>query len=400
MTVNTPKHWHNDAHQHWLQGDKHQAIQAVIQQLNLHKIKPIELTLQAAYYLFFIQDYAAAARILETNPGNNSENIEACVNLAVCYAKLRRFEEAAICARRVTELDPSNYLAYDIQAAAFSRLRQFSKARHAGTQALILKDQLSTNSNEQPKLPDVNTLRNQIQKPSVIAYSLWGKNPRYLRGALRNALLAADIYPGWTLRFYVDDSVPADFIGILKKLGAQTRECKDSGNTREKLCRRFAVASDPGVGYFLVRDADSVISPREATAVKQWQDSGKCFHVIRDWWSHTDLVLAGLWGGIATALPDIDAMLEDYQPPHVETLHIDQWFLRDCVWQYIRQSHLLHDRFFETADAVKLAELGEANSYHIGQDEFTARSKQQTTFLAPWISLYPCLQIPQSQRGN
>lgn len=400
MAGSTPKYWHTEAHQRWLQGDKHGAIQTVIQQLNLNKIKPIQLTLQLAYYFFFIQDYAAAASILETKQGEETEHSEIDANLAVCYAKLRRFEEAAKYAARVTERDPRNYLAYDIQASAYSHLRQFNRARHAGTQALRLKDHLSKHTNEQSSLPDAASLHRQTQKPSIIAYSLWGESPRYLRGALRNALLAADIYPDWTLRFYVDDSVPADFIGILKKLGAQIRECKDSGSTREKLCRRFAVASDPDVGYFLVRDADSVINLREAIAVKQWQDSGKCFHVIRDWWSHTDLVLAGLWGGIATALPDINAMLEHYQPPHVETLHIDQWFLRDRVWQYIRQSHLLHDRFFDSADAVKLSELGDANNYHIGQDEFAARPAQQAAFLAPWISLHPCLQIPQQQQGN
>ena len=32
---------------------------------------------------------------------------------------------------------------------------------------------------------------------NVIAFSLWGSNPRYLRGALTNATVARYLYPGW-----------------------------------------------------------------------------------------------------------------------------------------------------------------------------------------------------------
>ena len=42
-----------------------------------------------------------------------------------------------------------------------------------------------------------------------------------------------------------------------------------SGDTdiRHLLCRRFLVSDDPDVGCFMVRDCDSVIGEREASAV-------------------------------------------------------------------------------------------------------------------------------------
>jgi len=36
----------------------------------------------------------------------------------------------------------------------------------------------------------------------IVAFSLWGNNPKYTVGAVRNAELTPSIYPGWTARFY------------------------------------------------------------------------------------------------------------------------------------------------------------------------------------------------------
>src|SRR5262249_55665739 len=52
----------------------------------------------------------------------------------------------------------------------------------------------------------------------VIAFSLWGREPRYLVGAVRNAELAARVYPGWTCRFYVGRSVPSATVRRLAAL--------------------------------------------------------------------------------------------------------------------------------------------------------------------------------------
>ena len=43
---------------------------------------------------------------------------------------------------------------------------------------------------------------------NVISFSLWGDNPKYTIGAIKNAMLAKDIYPGWICRFYLGRSVP------------------------------------------------------------------------------------------------------------------------------------------------------------------------------------------------
>ena len=44
----------------------------------------------------------------------------------------------------------------------------------------------------------------------VIAFSLWGSNPKYVIGAIRNAELAERLYPGWVCVFYIDFNTVSD----------------------------------------------------------------------------------------------------------------------------------------------------------------------------------------------
>ena len=47
--------------------------------------------------------------------------------------------------------------------------------------------------------------------------------------------------------------------------------------------------------------------------------------------------------------------MASYQPSTMETPNIDQWFLRDCLWRYLRQSARVHDRCFHSARCGALA---------------------------------------------
>ena len=77
-----------------------------------------------------------------------------------------------------------------------------------------------------------------------------------------------------------------------------------------------------------------------------WLQSGKAFHVMRDWWTHTEVMLAGMWGGTGGVLPPLQTLLEDFKPASLANWHLDQWFLRAQVWPTARQSCLIHDSKF------------------------------------------------------
>src|SRR5436190_69314 len=99
------------------------------------------------------------------------------------------------------------------------------RAKLFGTLALQEKDKAVADRYGQPKL----RRRKPGKKKQIIAFTLFGSGPRYLRGALDNVLVARDLYPGWMCRFYVDDSVDETFLKVLEEEGSEVI-LDDSGN--------------------------------------------------------------------------------------------------------------------------------------------------------------------------
>src|SRR5262249_9203298 len=152
------------------------------------------------------------------------------------------------------------------------------------------------------------------------------------------------LYPDWTCRVYLDESVPQLAVDKLRDAGSQIVIMPAASN-HYGLFWRFFAADDDQVRYFLCRDADSRINTQEAAAVTEWLGSGKAFHVMRDSLFHTDLILAGLWGGVGGRLDGIRAWIDRF---YRRTNHrwVDQDFLRAEVWPRIREQTMIHDSFY------------------------------------------------------
>ena len=54
---------------------------------------------------------------------------------------------------------------------------------------------------------------------------LYGKQPKYTLGAVRNAETVHKYFPGWTTRFYVRRDVHPDIVQKLRELGAGPCYC-------------------------------------------------------------------------------------------------------------------------------------------------------------------------------
>jgi tetratricopeptide (TPR) repeat protein len=392
-----PEGWSAEGHRLWEAGQHTPAIQTVVGRINALAAQQSPSPRhheQLSYYLWLGKDLQGALRMLELACQMDPERTESRRNLSVLYGRAGLHDKAVEAAQAVLRQTPDDPVACDMLATELRHLNRLDEARAAGTQSLLLKDRQAAAaavSRSGWSLPAQRASAGQHRigdKPNVIAFSLWGTQPRYLRGALRNVLVAPGLFPGWTLRFYVDDSVPAGFIALLDQLGAQVvKHTGTEPSQRQRLCWRFQVANDAGVGYFLARDADSVLSEREARAVNAWLDGAAHFHVIRDWWSHTDLMLAGLWGGVAGVLPSMKLMLRTYQSAALETPNIDQWFLRDRVWPLVRHSVCMHDRLFNLPGTQPIpGPTPPAGGHlHIGQNEHAVRADEQARLLAHWI---------------
>lgn len=211
---------------------------------------------------------------------------------------------------------------------------------------------------------------------NIIAYSLYGGLPRYCETALINVTLARQIYPEWTCRFYVDDTVPGHIRQQLTERGAQVQHVSAAQKELSGLYWRFLVMDDPDAKRFLIRDADSLVSYRERAAVDEWLASGKWFHTMRDSYTHTELILAGMWGGTHGIFHNIEQMVRDFIQTgrFLTTRVMDQHFLRYCIWPTLTRSVCRHDSQGFEADAFNFPAPAQQTdfeqlAFHVGMNE-------------------------------
>jgi len=213
----------------------------------------------------------------------------------------------------------------------------------------------------------------QTRERNVIAFSLFGRDPKYCETAVLNVQEQPHVCPHWICRFYVDGSVPDHVIARLRAGGAQIVPVEGAAAQWPGPMWRLLALDDPQAHRILFRDADSVVSRREAEAVEQWVASGKRFHMMRDAGSHTELMLAGLWGVVAGSLPPLEKLMERFMSAPLESRHFaDQYFLRQYVWPYARTSLMQHDSVFGFMDAMPFPDGGSHKGLRVGDSEGSA----------------------------
>lgn len=178
----------------------------------------------------------------------------------------------------------------------------------------------------------------------VVSFSLWGSDPKYCIGAIRNAALCREYYPEWIPRYYIGDSVPKNVVRDLISFQAEIVNMKEPGDWRGLFWRFYAIA-DMDVGVMISRDCDSRISEREVMAVNDWLNSDYLFHIMRDHPAHSRRILGGMWGVKAPLLKDIRKSIDNYVPQN--RWQSDQDFLSNVIYPKIKKYALIHDEIFE-----------------------------------------------------
>jgi hypothetical protein len=177
----------------------------------------------------------------------------------------------------------------------------------------------------------------------VVTFSLYGSNPLYLTGAVRNVEVGRQFYPGWVYRFYVGASVPSDIVQTLSALGAQIVPMSGPEDS-SAMFWRFSVFDDPAVDVAVIRDSDSRPTERERAAVEQWLTSDKGFHIMRDHPSHNTEIPGGMWGARSSgARPLLESVAKGTWPGQKGE---DQHFLARQVYPHAKRDAMIHDSFF------------------------------------------------------
>lgn len=391
--VYTPVNWNREAEALWSGGDRDAATELVLKALDANPAPDPDAFIQSGFYLFQLFRFDLAGKVLEYGTSLFPDHPMILLTLGTSFSRTGEHWKAIPILERFLALEQGDASAYDALAMSCSVTGDVIRARLFGTLALAAKDAITADRRGVPRL----TLRREPgTRRRIIAFSLFGSNPRYLRGALHNVIAARTLYPGWTCRFIVDDSVDATFCAVMAEEGAEIiHDASSDTDIRHLLTRRFLVADDPEVGYFIVRDCDSVVSKREAVAVSDWIDSGLPFHAMRDWYTHTDPMLAGMWGGVAGVLPDMKNAIADYRDNHPLNTNWDQAFLSNQVWPAVRDQILVHDRLFET-HATRPFPTPTPPVAHVGQNEYAVDKQGQAAALAAFADRIPALSLPRS----
>lgn len=129
----------------------------------------------------------------------------------------------------------------------------------------------------------------------VISFSVYGSNPKYTVGMIKNLELSKMIFPDWKVYIYYNNTVPIDMIEKYKKYNNCKLFNMDDYNL-PGMFWRFLTYDKENVERFISRDADSRLSMREKLAVDEWIESGKPLHIMRDHPNHGIPIYGGLFG--------------------------------------------------------------------------------------------------------
>jgi hypothetical protein len=324
----------------------------------------------AALHHFRTSDFerALALMLSVAEREGSPENVK---NVAVALRSLGRAREAvAWMESRKDAFDRIEY--HDVLCSLLVRLGDIPEAVAHGNRALVLKDEAAP-SRALPE-PVVRQFDVGRRSRNLIAFSIWGGDVRYLNGAITNAVVARYLYPGWTARFYTDESTPPPFREALVQNGAQVVMVEDLPADRFGLFWRFLVEDDPDVDIYLVRDADSVMNIKERWAVADWLESGKAFHVMRDNPQHSELMLAGMWGAHRGNIGAMRKRIEDSVQAGRNIGNnstLDQHFLRNVIWPIARNSVKIHDDYFDFLAPARFSPRFALPGWmHVGQNDW------------------------------
>lgn len=336
-------------------------------------------------YLFNLGDYAGVIHNCYEILKITQEDPEIFEHLGIGLSKRKRLKEAVPVLNHALKLAPTKANIHDSLTAIYAELKKPLEARYHGEKSLLIKDQQATQKGKAHDIAvPIPDFRYDEPDKHIIAFSLWGDQPRYLQGALKNVALAPEIFPGWRCRFYCDDSVPPEVTQKLTEGGAEIVKMPAPKTYYDGLFWRFQVVDDRHLKRYLVRDCDAVLNTQERVAVDAWIDSRKHFHLIRDFYSHSELILAGLWGGVGGALPSLATLRSEFQPATLPSTCFDQLFLREAVWPTLKQSCLTHDSWFRVLGAQPFPPYGQLPPHrHVGQNDWVLQQGKSSSPSAP-----------------
>ena len=179
----------------------------------------------------------------------------------------------------------------------------------------------------------------------IISFCLWGNNPKYCIGAIKNSELYKTIYPDWICRFYIGSDVDINIISRLIKNDCEIIIVPYSKNTWINMLWRFKPIIDSEVDIFICRDTDSRLNLREKFAVDEWLESDKSVHIMRDHPYHGNSMLGGMIGFKRSIFEIVSSSLQQFT--FKDEYGTDYNFFNNILYPIAKEDCIIHDEIFD-----------------------------------------------------
>jgi hypothetical protein len=181
----------------------------------------------------------------------------------------------------------------------------------------------------------------------VISFSLYGTNPFYCEGAIKNAKDKSATYGSdWETWFYVYEDVPTHYVDDLKKYADKIIPIASDFNIKHGMFWRFLPILDDDVLCMIVRDLDSRTTNKDVRCVNDWVNSDKAFHIMRDGTTHQMPFLGGGFGFKKPMPFDFMEIMNKYPEFwNNNRYNMDQIFLARYIYPLTVNNRMVHDSF-------------------------------------------------------
>lgn len=219
---------------------------------------------------------------------------------------------------------------------------------------------------------------------SVFSFTLFGNQDKYCKGLLKNITIIEQTFPNWEVWVYCGDGISEDILVELHEHRCVRLIPTNEEGMVNKFYRFFAI-DDPEVGVCIIRDADSRIYKRDQACIRDFLQSEKFCHIIRDHPNHHHLMMAGMWGIKKSALFFLQAPIQTLFHQWKQTkVSSDFWsdtsFLCDMIYPKLVHVSMIHDELqkyepvdFKTPFHFPLEDnhfIGQVYEFHPGGQEY------------------------------
>jgi hypothetical protein len=207
----------------------------------------------------------------------------------------------------------------------------------------------------------------------IISFCLYGDNPLYFKGAIKNLEQYQKTYPDCKCYFYVRQGDVSDvMIDELESKGGKVIKCVNNVNWF-MMFTRFLPFENKNNEFYLSRDTDGRLIHREVKAIEQWIESGKKFHIIRDHPWHNAPILGGMWGAKNLNLKNIRLMIMQWCLMYINQDESnekqkgpDQFFLTN-MYKLVKDEIFSQDEFFTFEDLSEIIDAPRNDNEYIGE---------------------------------